>query len=153
MIRTHLLKPNEGSVKSRKRIGRGQGSGRGGTSTKGHKGDKSRSGYFYKPGFEGGQMPFQRRAPKSGFINPFRKVYAYINLSKLNYILDKYASVAELDPEWLVAKSYIKRKKLPLKIIGSGDLSRSVTIKAHKFTEGAKNAIEKAGGTAIVISN
>jgi large subunit ribosomal protein L15 len=153
MIRTHLLKPKEGSVKSRKRIGRGQGSGRGGTSTKGHKGDKSRSGYFYKPGFEGGQMPFQRRVPKSGFINPFRKEYACINLSKLNDILDKHVSVAELDPDWLISKRYIKRKKLPLKIIGNSDLSRSVTIRAHKFTEGAKNAIEKAGGRAIVISN
>ncbi|MCS6903881.1 MAG: 50S ribosomal protein L15 [Bacteroidia bacterium] len=151
MIRTHLLSPYQGAVKKRKRIGRGQGSGKGGTSTRGHKGDKSRSGYFYKPGFEGGQMPIQRRIPKSGFINPFRKEYAYLNLSTLQYILDKNSAISEIDPDWLKEKGYIKHKNLPIKILGEGEISRPVTVRAHKFSLSAQQKIEAAGGQVIVI--
>lgn len=143
------LKPAKGSVKSRKRIARGQGSGKGGTSTRGHNGAQSRSGYSRKLGFEGGQMPLQRRVPKFGFKNPNRVEYKGINLDILQTIATK-ASVSEIGSEELVANGVASKNDL-IKVLGRGELSSSIKVKAHAFSETAKAAIEKAGGEAIVL--
>ena len=139
------LKPAKGSVKNKKRIGRGQGSGRGGTSTKGHKGQKSRSGYSRKVGFEGGQMPLQRRVPKFGFTNINRKEYKGINLRALQTLADKL-SVTEITPEVLIGAGLVSKNTL-IKILGVGELKAKLNVKAHAFSETAKNAIEAAKGT------
>ncbi|AZQ44984.1 50S ribosomal protein L15 [Nonlabens ponticola] len=142
------LKPAEGSVKkSAKIIGRGQGSGKGGTATRGHKGAKSRSGYSKKLGFEGGQMPLQRRVPKFGFTNINRKDYQGINLDTLQAYhaegrLNETITIEDLISERLVGKNDL------VKILGRGEVTSSLTITAHKFTASAKAAIEKAGGKA-----
>jgi large subunit ribosomal protein L15 len=143
------LKPAKGSIKKEKRIGRGQGSGKGGTSTRGHKGAKSRSGYKSKAGFEGGQMPLQRRVPKGGFKNPFRIEYVGFNLDKIQEYVDKY-KLKSIDIESLHKHKLIKKTD-KVKILGRGELKAAVSIKVHAFTATAKEAIEKAGGTAETI--
>ena len=143
------LKPAEGSVKNRKRIGRGEGSGRGGTSTRGHKGAKSRSGYSKKVGFEGGQMPLQRRVPKFGFKNINRKEYKAVNLSVLEAIAEKL-NVETIDLAVLVNAGVTKKKDL-VKILGNGSLTKKLEVKAHAFSKSAIKAIEDAKGTAVTI--
>lgn len=141
------LKPAEGATKTRKRIGRGPGSGRGGTSTRGHKGAKSRSGYSRKTGFEGGQMPLQRRLPKFGF-NPLNRVeYKAINIETLQVLADSL-KIEKISPEVLVNAGLISRKHL-VKILGRGTLSAKLEVEAHAFSKSAEQAITSAGGTAI----
>ncbi len=141
------LKPAKGSVKSGKRIGRGQGSGRGGTSTRGHKGAKSRSGYSRKFGFEGGQMPLQRRVPKFGFKNINRVEYKAINIEVLQALADKN-KVTTIDPEFLRSTGMV-RKNDKVKILGKGELSAKLEVKAHAFSKSAVEAIEAAQGTVV----
>jgi large subunit ribosomal protein L15 len=143
------LKPAAGSVKTNKRLGRGQGSGRGGTSTRGHKGAKSRSGYSSKPGFEGGQMPLQRRIPKFGFKNINRVEYVGVNLDVLQNLVDK-KSVTVIDQETFVKFGLASKNDL-VKIMGRGELKSKVEVKAHAYTATAKAAIEGQGGSAIKI--
>jgi large subunit ribosomal protein L15 len=138
------LKPAEGSVKNRKRIGRGQGSGRGGTSTKGHKGAQSRTGYSRKAGFEGGQMPIQRRLPKRGFKNRNRVAYTALNLSKIEELVVKY-KFKEITPEVLQEANLVGKTER-IKVLARGEIKSGITIKAHAFSDKAKVAIEKAGG-------
>jgi len=144
------LKPAAGSVKKGKRIGRGQGSGRGGTSTKGHNGAQSRAGYSKKVGFEGGQMPLQRRIPKFGFRNINRVDYSAINLDVLQQIADDL-KVTKIDKQTLIDKNLVGKRDL-VKVLGRGEVSASLEVHAHKFSETAKNAIEKAGGSANLIT-
>ena len=144
------LKPAAGSVKKGKRIGRGQGSGRGGTSTKGHNGAQSRAGYSKKVGFEGGQMPLQRRIPKFGFRNINRVDYSAINLDVLQQIADDL-KVTKNDKQTLIDKNLVGKRDL-VKVLGRGEVSASLEVHAHKFSETAKNAIEKAGGSANLIT-
>ncbi len=145
------LKPAKGSVKgASKRLGRGQGSGTGGTASRGHKGAKSRSGYSKKIGFEGGQMPLQRRVPKFGFTNINRKEYAGINLDKLQSLVDSKKIKSTLDNETMVSLRLVGKNDL-VKILGRGELSAKLKVSAHKFTASAKLAIETAGGEAITI--
>ena len=143
------LTPAEGSVKSDKRIGRGQGSGRGGTSTRGHKGAQSRSGYSKKVGFEGGQMPLQRRVPKFGFKNPGRVAYKSINLDALQTLAEK-ASLKDISLQTLVENG-LASKNDKIKILGRGELKATVNITIHAFSASAKEAIEKVGGKAETI--
>ena len=143
------LKPAEGATKKAgKIIGRGQGSGKGGTSTKGHKGAKSRSGYSKKIGFEGGQMPLQRRVPKFGFTNINRKEYTGINLDRLQELVDKGAIKDTVTLDILVENRLAGKNDL-VKILGGGELKTSLKVSVHKFTATAKAAIEAAGGEAI----
>ena len=145
------LKPAKGSVKTKsKRLGRGQGSGYGGTSTRGHKGAKSRSGYSKKIGFEGGQMPLQRRVPKFGFTNINRKEYAGINLDKLQALVDGKKIKSTLDVETMISLRLVGKNDL-VKILGRGELTSKLKVSAHKFTASAKAAIEAAGGEAITL--
>jgi large subunit ribosomal protein L15 len=138
------LKPANGSTKSEKRIARGQGSGRGGTSTRGHKGAQSRSGYSSKPGFEGGQMPLVRRLPKFGFKNRFRVEYAGINLDVIQALVEKNG-INVITPEVLIENGLISSKAL-VKILGRGAINASVEVTAHKFSAAAVSAIESKGG-------
>ncbi len=143
------LKPADGAVhKEGKRVGRGEGSGKGGTSTRGHKGAKSRSGYSKKIGFEGGQMPLQRRVPKFGFTNMNRKEYTGINLGKLQELVDKGAIKKEVTLETLMENGLAHKNDL-VKILGDGELKAALKVSVHKFTASAKAAIESAGGEAI----
>ncbi len=144
------LRPAKGSVKSGKRIGRGQGSGKGGTAARGHKGAKSRSGYSRKVGFEGGQMPLQRRVPKFGFTNINRKEYLGINLDKLQEFVDNGKIKDTVNMEVLV-EARLARKNDLVKILGRGELKAKLDITVHKFTETAKAAIEKVGGKAVTL--
>lgn len=145
------LKPAEGSVKNQgKRIGRGQGSGKGGTATRGHKGAKSRSGYSKKIGFEGGQMPLQRRVPKFGFTNINRVEYQGVNLDTLQQLVDEKKIKDTVDFETLVSLRKANANDL-VKILGRGELKAKLKVTAHKFTASAKAAIEKAGGEAITL--
>ncbi|RYE05063.1 MAG: 50S ribosomal protein L15 [Rickettsiaceae bacterium] len=141
------LKPAYGSTKTRKRIGRGTGSGRGGTSTRGHKGAGSRSGTSSKVGFEGGQMPLQRRVPKVGFKNPNRKEYVGINLDVLQELVEKY-SLSTIDFDVLKLHGLVSRNDL-IKILGRGELKAKLEVKAHAFTETAQKAIETVGGLTV----
>ena len=145
----HNLKPAEGSVKTRKRIGRGAGSGLGGTSTRGHKGAKSRSGYSKKIGFEGGQMPMQRRLPKGGFKNINRVGYKAINLSVLQALAEaknlEKIGLTELHEAGLISKSAL------VKILASGELKAKLTVEANAFSKAAVAAIEAAGGQAVTL--
>lgn len=150
-MKLHSLTPAEGSRKTGKRIGRGQGSTRGGTSTKGHKGAQSRSGYKYRPWFEGGQMPLYRRIPKFGFKNPNRVEYNVVNLDQLQSILDDNQGVTEIDHKYLFESGIISKATSLVKILGRGELKGSVTVKVNKFSASAKKAIEEAGGTAIEV--
>ncbi len=143
------LKPAKGSTKNGKRIARGQGSGRGGTSTRGHKGAKSRSGYKSKRGFEGGQMPLQRRLPKRGFKNPNRIEFRTVNVAQLQDISEKY-NLKEINLEILKEKKMIKKSDV-VKILGNGELKAALNVSANAFSEKAKEAIEKAGGTVTVL--
>ncbi|KJD37120.1 50S ribosomal protein L15 [Tamlana sedimentorum] len=145
------LKPAQGSVKSQgKRIGRGQGSGKGGTATRGHKGAKSRSGYSKKLGFEGGQMPLQRRVPKFGFTNINRVEYQGINLDTLQQLVDDKKINDTVDFDALFANRLVGKNDL-VKILGRGELKAKLKVSAHKFTATAKAAIEAAGGEAVTI--
>ncbi|QEM14059.1 MULTISPECIES: 50S ribosomal protein L15 [Mucilaginibacter] len=141
------LKPAEGSTKNRKRIGRGTGSGRGGTSTRGHKGAGSRSGTSTKVGFEGGQMPLQRRVPKVGFKNPNRVEYTGVNLDVLQELVTKF-SLTSVDFDTLKEHGLASRNDL-VKILGRGELTAKLEVKAHAFTATAQKAIEAAGGTIV----
>ena len=143
------LKPAEGSVKKRKRVGRGEGSGHGGTSTRGHKGAKSRSGYSRKKGFEGGQMPLQRRVPKFGFKSLNRKEFRGINLDSLQELIDT-KKLSEITVEALVQFG-LAAKADRVKILGRGELSAKVSVKVHAYSASAKAAIEKQGGEAIIL--
>lgn len=138
------LKPAEGSRKQRKRVGRGEGSGHGGTSTRGHKGAKSRSGYKSKIGFEGGQMPLQRRVPKFGFRNPNRVEYKGINLDTLQELIDR-KKLNAISFNDLVENGLAGKRDL-VKILGRGELKSGLKVEAHKFSASAKAAIEAAGG-------
>jgi len=145
------LKPAEGSVKSQgKRVGRGQGSGKGGTATRGHKGAKSRSGYSRKVGFEGGQMPLQRRVPKFGFTNINRKDYQGINLDTLQQLVDEKKIKSELDFNSIIELRLARKHEL-VKILGRGELKVKLKVSAHKFTATAKAAIEAAGGEVVTL--
>lgn len=147
-MKLHELKPNEGSVQTRKRVGRGPGSGLGKTSGKGHKGQNARSGGGVRPGFEGGQLPLFRRLPKRGFNNyEFRTEYAVVNVGDLNDFKD--GSVIELMN--LKESGLVKKEKDGIKILGSGELTKKLTVKANKFSSTAKEKIENAGGKIEVI--
>ena len=146
----HNLTPAEGSVKKEKRIARGEGSGHGGTSTRGHKGAKSRSGYSRKIGFECGQMPLQRRVPKFGFTNINRKEYQGINLDKLQSLVDSGKITDTVNLDILVANRLASKNDL-VKILGGGELKAKLNITVHKFTASAKAAIEAAGGEAVTL--
>ncbi|MBQ8196049.1 MAG: 50S ribosomal protein L15 [Oscillospiraceae bacterium] len=147
-MKLYELQPAAGSVKDVKRIGRGHGSGNGKTAGKGHKGQKARSGGSIRPGFEGGQMPLQRRMPKRGFNNIFATVYATVNVSALE---ERFEAGAVVDAESLKACGLIKDAKDGIKVLGNGELTKSLTVKAAKFTAAAQEKIEKAGGKAEVI--
>lgn len=145
------IKYAEGAKKKRKRIARGPGSGHGGTSTKGHKGAQSRTGYKRKLAFEGGQMPLSRRIPKFGFTNLFRKEYQIVNLSRLQELIDKEKiNPDNVDMEALYKAGAVSKNNLPVKILGNGELKNPVNIKADKFSESAKQKIESLGGKAII---
>ena len=141
------LKPAKGTVKNKKRIARGQGSGHGGTATRGHKGQKSRSGYSKKVGFEGGQMPLQRRVPKFGFKNINRIDYKGINLDTIQALVDAKKIKDEVTFEILLANGLVRKNEL-VKILGRGALTAKLNVTAHKFTATAQAAIEASGGTA-----
>jgi len=140
------LKPATGSVRDNKRKGRGTGSGKGGTSTRGHKGAQSRSGYHSKPGFEGGQMPLQRRVPKFGFKNFNRIEYVGVNLDTLQKLADKH-NISDFDNKIYIEKG-LASKKDRVKILGRGELKSKLNVKANAFSASAKSAIESLGGTA-----
>ncbi|MGI0107576.1 50S ribosomal protein L15 [Salinimicrobium sp. WS361] len=145
------LKPAKGSVQSNaKRVGRGEGSGKGGTATRGHKGAKSRSGYSRKIGFEGGQMPLQRRVPKFGFTNINRKDYQGINLDTLQSLVDEGRITDTVDMNVLIENGLAGKNEL-VKILGRGELKAKLKISVHKFTASAKQAIEAAGGEAVTL--
>src|SRR6478736_3307749 len=143
-MKLHELKPAEGSRKERNRVGRGIGSGNGKTSGKGHKGQKARSGGGVRPGFEGGQMPLFQRLPKRGFTNINRKEFAIVNLETLN----RFEEGTEVTPELLIETGVVSNAKSGIKILGNGTLEKKLTVKAHKFSSSAKEAIEAAGGSA-----
>ncbi len=146
-MKLHELAPAPGSVREVKRIGRGHGSGQGKTAGKGHKGQKARAGRGMRPGFEGGQMPLQRRVPKRGFVNIFATQYAIINVSAL----EAFDNGAVVDLEALKAAGIIKKAFDGVKVLGNGNLTKNVTVKAAAFSESAKAKIEAAGGKAEVI--
>ena len=141
----HSLKPAAGAVKKKKRIGRGQGSGHGGTSTRGHKGQKSRSGYSKKRNFEGGQMPIQMRLPKVGFKSPNRVAYTVFNVATLAEIAEKY-SKTEISPAILIELGIVKKTDR-IKILGEGELGTKLTVSAHAFSSSAADKIKAAGGS------
>lgn len=144
------IKPAAGSTHNSKRIGRGQGSGKGGTATKGHKGQKARAGYSQKIGFEGGQMPLQRRLPKFGFKNVNRKEFRAINLDSIQTLIENKSITGDITKEVLVANGLATKNEL-VKIMGRGELKSAVSISADKFTKSAEELIAKAGGKAITL--
>jgi len=150
-MKLHTLKPAKGSIKLKKRIARGQGSGKGGTSTRGHKGAQSRSGYSKKFGFEGGQMPLQRRVPKFGFRSPNRINTKPINLDVLQKLVDK-EKLKEINPKVLINNGLANNNSL-IKILGRGKLKSKINISSHLFSKFAINAIERLGGKVKIISN
>jgi large subunit ribosomal protein L15 len=143
----HNLAPAPGSKKRRKRIGRGPGSGHGKTATKGHKGLLARSGGGKRPGFEGGQMPLVRRLPKFGFTNPSRVEYAIVNLKSF----EQWAGEGMVTPQAMVDAGLVKRTRLPIKILGVGELKKPLVVQAHKFSKSAEAKIQAAGGRVEVI--
>ena len=145
----HTLKPAIGSTRSERRIGRGSGSGMGGTSTRGHKGAQSRSGYSRKPGFEGGQMPLQRRVPKFGFNNPGKVTFKVLNLDDLQKLSEGH-STKELNIDFFRTHGLISKSD-KIKVLGRGELKAGVTVSAHAFSATAKESIEKAGGSTSVV--
>ncbi|KMQ68141.1 50S ribosomal protein L15 [Chryseobacterium sp. FH2] len=144
------IKPAAGSTFNSKRIGRGQGSGKGGTATKGHKGQKARAGYSQKIGFEGGQMPLQRRLPKFGFKNVNRKEFRGINLDTIQTLIENKSITGDITREVLIENGLITKNEL-VKIMGRGELKSAVSISADKFTKSAEELISKAGGKAITL--
>ena len=144
------LKPAEGSKHSKKRIGRGQGSGQGVQAGRGHKGAKSRSGFKFKRGFEGGQMPLHRRIPKRGFHNPFRVEYAVVNLDAL---AERFEAGATVTPELLVVAGLVTNVRRPIKVLARGDIAKKLTVRAHKFSGKAAEKLAAAGGKAEAISS
>lgn len=146
------IKHSQGSRKNRKRVGRGVGSGHGKTSCRGHKGQKSRSGAKFRAWFEGGQMPLQRRVPKSGFTNPGRMEFQVLNLGKLqNCLNDRKLSYQNLDPGILYNEGIVSKKAMPIKILGEGEFTLKLEIAAHKFSKSAIEKIEKSGGKVTII--
>jgi large subunit ribosomal protein L15 len=143
------LKPAPGATRTRRRVGRGPGSGAGKTAGKGHKGQKSRSGYSRRFGFEGGQMPLVRRLPKRGFTNNFRIEFQVVNLRDLERV---FGNGDVVSPESLVDKGLVRKRAQPVKILGSGELTKKLSVKAHKFSTAAQSSIEKVGGSCEVVS-
>ena len=143
MLTLGNLSPNKGANRERKRVGRGQGSGRGKTATRGHKGSKSRSGYGTRPGFEGGQMPLQRRLPKRGFHNIFRKEYTIVQVSDL----EVFEPGSRVDREAMIQAGLIDKRTTLVKVLANGELSKSLTVAVDKISQGARTKIEAAGGT------
>ncbi len=152
MLGLHNLKPAKGAVKNKKRIGRGPGSGTGKTAGKGHKGQKSRSGYSLRPGFEGGQMPLQRRLPKRGFTNIFKKEWVELNLLTIE---KRFDAGADITPEFLVEAGYCSKRAIEtsagLVIMGKGEVTKAFRVSAHRITKGAREKIEKAGGSVTIL--
>jgi large subunit ribosomal protein L15 len=142
------LRPPKGAKHARKRVGRGPGSGHGKTASRGSKGAKSRSGFRFKRGFEGGQMPLHRRVPKRGFTNIFRVEYAVVNLDTLAEVFEAGSAVT---PELLRERGLVRASRAPIKVLGRGEISKALTIKAHKFSGSAAEKIAKAGGKAEAI--
>jgi len=147
-MKQNALKPTAGSRKNRKRIGRGPGSGNGKTAARGENGQKSRSGYSQKRGFEGGQMPLKRRIPKRGFTNIFRTEYRTVNVDRLNEL----PAGSEVTPELLQKQGLLRKGDRPVKVLGNGELTVALTVRAHKYTGSAAQKIEAAGGKAELIS-
>jgi large subunit ribosomal protein L15 len=143
------LKPAPGATRTRRRVGRGPGSGAGKTAGKGHKGQKSRSGYSRRFGFEGGQMPLVRRLPKRGFTNNFRIEFQVVNLRDLERV---FGDGDVVSPESLVDKGLVRKGVQPVKILGTGELTKKLNVKAHKFSTAAQSSIEKVGGSCEVVS-
>ena len=143
------LKPADGAKHSKKRIGRGHGSGQGTQAGRGHKGAKSRSGFTFKRGFEGGQMPLHRRIPKRGFHNPFRIEYVVVNLDTL---AERFEDGTVITPELLVESGLVSQARRPVKVLGRGDVSKKLTVRAHKFSGKAAEKIAAAGGKAEVLA-
>ena len=152
MLGLHNLKPAKGAVKNKKRLGRGPGSGLGKTAGRGHKGQKSRSGYSSRPGFEGGQMPLQRRLPKRGFTNIFKKEWVEVNLSTLE---KRFDADAEITPELLIESGITSKRRVSegagIAVLGKGELTKALKITAHRVTKGAREKIEKAGGSITIV--
>jgi ribosomal protein L15, bacterial/organelle len=146
-MKLHELQPAEGSRKERKRVGRGIGSGNGKTAARGHKGQNARSGGGVRPGFEGGQNPLYRRLPKRGFNNPFRKEFAVVNIEELN----SFAAGTEVTPEVLLEKGIVKNPLGGIKVLGNGEITVQLTVKANKFSQSAVEKIQAAGGKTEVI--
>jgi large subunit ribosomal protein L15 len=142
------IRPPTGARKARKRVGRGPGSGHGKTASRGHKGAKSRSGFRFKRGFEGGQMPLHRRVPKRGFHNPFRVEYAVVNLDTLAEVFEAGSSVT---PDVLRERGLVRQTRVRIKVLGRGDIAKKLTVQAHKFSCSAAEKIVAAGGTAEVL--
>ncbi len=142
------LKPSQGSTKNKKRVGRGHGTGQGAQAGRGHKGAQSRSGYKFKRGFEGGQMPLHRRVPKRGFHNPFRTEYAVVNLDVL---ADRFDAGTVITPDLLRERGLIHSTRQPIKVLARGDVSKKLTVQAHKFSGKAAEKIAAAGGTVEVL--
>ena len=143
------LRPPKGAKHSKRRVGRGHGSGYGKTAGRGHKGAQSRSGFSFKRGFEGGQMPLHRRVPKRGFTNPFRVEYAIVNLDTLAEVFDAGSDVT---PELLRERGLVREKRALIKVLGRGDVTKKLTVRAHKFSDTAAQKIAAAGGVAEVIA-
>jgi large subunit ribosomal protein L15 len=143
------LRPPKGQTHAKKRVGRGPGSGHGKTASRGSKGAKSRSGFRFKRGFEGGQMPLHRRVPKRGFTNIFRVEYAVVNLDQLELVFD---AGSEVTPELLRERKIVRDSKAKIKVLGRGEISKKLTVRAHKFSGTAAEKIAKAGGTTEVLS-
>jgi large subunit ribosomal protein L15 len=142
------LRPPKGAKHKKRRVGRGPGSGHGHTASRGHKGAKSRSGFRFKRGFEGGQMPLHRRVPKRGFHNPFRVEYAVVNLDTLAEVFEAGSSVT---PELLRERGLVRKTGVRIKVLGRGDISKKLTVQAHKFSGSAAEKIAAAGGVAEVL--
>jgi large subunit ribosomal protein L15 len=143
------LKPSEGSKKNRKRVGRGHGTGQGTQAGRGHKGAQSRSGFRFKRGFEGGQMPLHRRIPKRGFHNPFRVEYAVVNLDTL---AERFEAGTVVTPELLRERGLIRSTRQPIKVLARGEMAKQLTVRAHKFSGKAADKIASAGGVAEVLA-
>ena len=146
----HDLKPAHGSTHSKKRVGRGHGTGQGTQAGRGHKGAQSRSGYSFKRGFEGGQMPLHRRVPKRGFHNPFRTEYAVVNLDTL---AERFETGTVVTPDLMREKGLVHGKKAPIKVLARGDVSKALTVHAHKFSGKAAEKLAAAGGAAQVLES
>ncbi|MGE5421861.1 MAG: 50S ribosomal protein L15 [Ignavibacteriales bacterium] len=146
-MKLHELKSPEGATKRIKRVGRGTGSGHGKTSTRGHKGQNARAGGGVRPGFEGGQMPLQRRVPKRGFTNIFKKIYSIVNVKDL----DSFENGTVVTPELLIEAGFVRNLKYDIKILGDGELTKKLTVKAHKVSQAAEEKITACGGQIEVI--